>query len=292
MIMKNNILFSTILLYLCFISCSNLSTSYDDISPKQQEAITIIQTYPKPVTEESVILGQYGKYRKYLDSSDYLIGISSSRASQFDAPIIKAYAGFSDYRVETKSGFPLADHIKLNGTPFPSPFNTKSSSACSESVFGKSISISIPKKSTKASSSEDINIELYAPKEIEILSPKIEDNANLLPLLYYDGLVIEWNEDTMNENGVVFILEWAGEVVVGQESPETAIRRTCVVKDNGATTLDSHLFDGIPDTAVCHLTILRGDIDLEDIDGESYKVLVESHEFLSFILIREIRNKS
>ncbi len=279
-------------LSLSFISCSNLTNSYEDAIPGQQGTITIIQKRPISATEESVVLGQYGKYRKYLDSSNYLVGISSSKASPVDAPTTKVYAGFADYRAETKSDYSLADCIKLNGDPFPSPFNTKSSLDCSDSVFGKSVTISIPKRSTKSSSYEGDDIELYAPKEIEILSPKIEDKANLLPLLYYDGLVIEWNEDPMNENGVIFILEWAGEVVVGQESPETVIRRTCIVKDNGATTLNSHMFDGIPDTAVCHLTILRGDIDLADIDGASYKVLVETHEFLSFILIREIQKNS
>jgi len=52
------------------------------------------------------------------------------------------------------------------------------------------------------------------------------------------------------------------------------------------------LFDGIPDTAVCHLTVVRGDIDLASIDGVSYKVLVESHEFFTFVLIREINKRT
>lgn len=51
------------------------------------------------------------------------------------------------------------------------------------------------------------------------------------------------------------------------------------------------LFDGIPDTAVCHLTVLRGDIEILDYENETYKFLTETHEYLSFVLIREITER-
>jgi len=47
--------------------------------------------------------------------------------------------------------------------------------------------------------------------------------------------------------------------------------------------------EGIPDTAVCHLTLLRGNIETLSIDDSSYKIQAESHDYLTFVLIREIK---
>lgn len=279
----------SLFVYLCLVSCTNVISTIDEKIPAQIERITIVRNTQNTEKEESFVPGNYGKYVQYLESSDFLVGISSSKISPLDAPRTKAFAGYTDC-AQTKGAF-NGSGIKVNGEPFPTPFDTKSSSGRRDSVFGKKISISIPGNSTKASSDSNM-VELYAPKEIEILSPKIDAESSLLPLIYYDGLVVRWNEDLMNKNGVLFILEWTGEVVVGQDSPETTLRRTFIAKDTGKTILDSHLFDGIPDTAVCHLTVVRGDIDLTSIDGVSYKVLVESHEFFTFVLIREINKRT
>ena len=279
----------SLLVYLCLVSCTNVISTIDEKIPAQIERITIVRNTQNTENEESFVPGNYGKYVQYLEPSDFLVGISSSKTSPLDVPRTKAFAGYTDC-TQTKGAF-NGSGIKVNGEPFPTPFDTKSSSGRRDSVFGKKISISIPGNSTKASSDSNV-VELYAPEEIEILSPKIDAESNLLPLIYYDGLVVRWNEDLMNKNGVLFILEWTGEVVVGQDSPETTVRRTFIAKDTGKTILDSHLFDGIPDTAVCHLTVVRGDIDLASIDGVSYKVLVESHEFFTFVLIREINKRT
>lgn len=120
------------------------------------------------------------------------------------------------------------------------------------------VQFSIYPKALTKSGSEASDIEMYVPQMINIIKPSITKEEELLPLCYYDGFVLGWNADQNNRNGVVIIVEWMGNMVIGSDIPDTHIRRTCIVEDNGECVLSNSMFDGIPDTAVCHLTILRG----------------------------------
>ena len=79
-------------------------------------------------------------------------------------------------------------------------------------------------------------------------------------------------------------------MAIGEQYSDTSIERLDIVPDTGEITLNPHLFDDIPDAAVCTLYIGRGATDIYQIDNDSYKIIGESHESLKFILIRELKN--
>ena len=62
-------------------------------------------------------------------------------------------------------------------------------------------------------------------------------------------------------------------MAIGEQYSETSIERLDVVPDSGEVTLNPHLFDNIPDAAVCTLYLGRGASDIYQIDEESYKII-------------------
>ena len=275
----NYALFFVVLL---FISCTTRKeTTPEQLNGKKQ--VTLINKKQTPVVEESVFVKQKTKYALFLKQTENTIGITSSKAGPLNRTQKYHYANYgSTYNSKNKY------YICLNDMPLLTSPTTRAAEDNGVNVFGEAVSLTISKTPMTRAGETGSSVSLYVPKEIEILSPSIEGEEDLLPLCYYDNFRIEWNGDEDNDNGVVLILEWTGDKVIGVDYTQTNIRRTCVVEDTGSYTFDKNIFDGIPDTAVCHLTILRGDLDVIDYNDESFKIMAETHEFLTFILIKNI----
>lgn len=107
-------------------------------------------------------------------------------------------------------------------------------------------------------------------------------------MCYYKQFIVRWNEDTSNENGVVIIIKWDGTMVFGNDYSSSYIYHTFCVPDTGCVELDETMFEGIPDTAFCNMLLLRGDIANTEIDENVFRLLVESHDVIDFILVRNI----
>lgn len=267
------------------VACDSLS---EDSRSQLLENIRLIKDpMYTPRVEDSCMPGNYGVYMNYFNKSDNIIGLSASKPSALNQHRITGYAG-PRYVKDLKSSTGWNFDVMLDGNLFSCSAVTKSGLDISN-VFGNSVVFSISSRSSTKSSSERSEIELYIPEMINVAKPSIKTEEDLLPLCYYDGFVLGWNADPDNHNGVIIILEWVGDMVIGHDIPDTHIRRTCIVEDNGECVLSNALFDGIPDTAVCHLTVLRGNLERTDLDGESFNIMVESHEYLNFVLIREVK---
>ena len=191
------------------------------------------------------------------------------------------------YRSQTKTDIAPEFNVTINGEFFSESAFTKSPASDLKSKFGAVAQFTIIPQNATKSSEGNTTIEMYIPKEITITNPSLKIDDNYLPLCYYDGFQLEWNKDDSNTNGVIVIVEWIGEMIVGRNFPETHVRRTCILDDTGSGVIPADLFEGIPDTAVCHMTVLRGNIETLTLDDSSYKIQAESHEFMTFILIRE-----
>lgn len=240
-----------------------------------------------PKIESSYLVGDYGVYVDYFTETDNLIGLSSSKPGPLNNHRISGYAG-PTYRSQTKTDIAPQFNVTINGELFSERAFTKSSASDLKSKFGAVAQFTIIPQNATKSSEGNTTIEMYIPKEITITNPSLKIDDNYLPLCYYDGFQLEWNKDDSNTNGVIVIVEWIGEMIVGRNFPETHVRRTCILDDTGIGIIPTELFEGIPDTAVCHMTVLRGNIETLTLDDSSYKIQAESHEFMTFILIREI----
>lgn len=257
------------LMSITVISCNN--PNFDKEAKDNTITLEKSSLYD-PKIESSYLVGDYGVYVDYFTETDNLIGLSSSKPGPLNNHRISGYAG-PTYRSQTKTDIAPEFNVTINGEFFPESAFTKSPASDLKSKFGAVAQFTIIPQNATKSSEGNTTIEMYIPKEITITNPSLKIDDNYLPLCYYDGFQLEWNKDDSNTNGV---------------DPETHVRRTCILDDTGSGVIPADLFEGIPDTAVCHMTVLRGNIETLTLDDSSYKIQAESHEFMTFILIREI----
>lgn len=105
---------------------------------------------------------------------------------------------------------------------------------------------------------------------IEITQP-VFDECNVIPYCWYHNMDIAWNADPNNLNGVVIIAAWTGVKLRGHtDSNMPPIYNVDLVEDNGYTTLDDDLFQGMPENAVVTLILLRANVVNVEIEGETY----------------------
>ena len=302
--MKRLVIISLFVCLLSAVSCSP-NKSLDGVSPMAPKklAISSDKNYT-PHKEIDALDGDYGKYLNLFKNTDYMVGISSHiDGARSSAEKIECYSGESRYNIATRSAsreLPLLvssiDGIELNQKNVESFIPTKGAEGGSLDVFGKTVtfkmrsSVAVQTRSEEVITEEEFeeDFEMYIPERISLLAPAATNAEENNPLCYYGDFKIRWNADEQNANGVIVYVEWLGGMVLGDDIDNTCVTRVAVVPDTGVATLDPHLFDGIPDTAVCHLAIARGAI--EDVQGEeySYKLIGETHHLISFILIREV----
>ena len=123
---------------------------------------------------------------------------------------------------------------------------------------------------------------------VEITSPAI-DPCDPMPYCYYDDFVVEWNADPNNTNGVVVIAEWNGGIL-HSPSENISLVSADLFDDTGTATLNSRMFEGMPDNALVHLWFIRGNLltinendaevslqDLMDSSPEDVAALLEAN---------------
>lgn len=298
--MRQIIISFLLLAAICIVSCTNYYSEISATMDSPARLSVINNPDYSPHITEGVLPGNYRTYLKYFEGTDYEIGISSKKDGALTGGrVISCISGESEIKpIKTKSNeasLPVIvsyiDGIEVSQQNI-SNVSTKGATGGLMNSFGKTVTFSFRKQSTsniipQAASSVD----LYIPKEIVILAPYAETEEDVNPLCYYKSFVVKWNEDCNNENGVLAVVEWYGRMVLGDDIEDTCVRRVASFPDTGRALLPIDLFDGIPDTAHCNLTLLRGNIDNVSDGQYSYKVLGETHQQISFILLRHIRNK-
>lgn len=164
-----------------------------------------------------------------------------------------------------------------------------------ESIYGKYITFKIHSKSkgNLKSKSDSQEVGMYVPNLVEITSPKIQSAKELFPVCYFENFVIEWNADVNNKEGLVVIAEYFGNSAIPSESAYKHVLNTAFIEnDNGKTILNKELFKDIPDLSFVHIVLLRGNVKIEEIGGELYKFVAESHVRLPIILSRDLTRLS
>lgn len=164
-----------------------------------------------------------------------------------------------------------------------------------ESIYGKYITFKIHSKSkgNLKSKSDNQEVGMYVPNLVEITSPKIQSQKELFPVCYFENFVIEWNADVNNKEGLVVIAEYFGNSAIPSESTYKHVLNTAFIEnDNGKTILNKELFKDIPDLSFVHIVLLRGNVKIEEIEGELYKFVAESHVRLPIILSKDLTRLS
>jgi len=223
------------------------------------------------------------KYLLFFENTDYFVGFSSLQSNPL-----------SKYRTVTKISDDI-DKLKNSNTKLSIYANDieigssvkKNQCTVSEKLYGKKVSFVFENKMGYKSGYTD-SVTMYIPELVSITSPPVNQPEDLLPLCYYENFILRWNADTENKNGLVVTVEWLGKVY-GDKDQETFVRNVDIIpEDDGEVILNKNLFKDIPDFAMVHITLLRGNIDTTSIGNASYKIFGESHTDLHLVLVKDL----
>jgi len=171
-------------------------------------------------------------------------------------------------------------------------------------LFGNTVTFSLSSTNTsdedgagnllRSGNNDNREVIMYVPELVEILSPRVDTERDILPYCFYRNFILEWNADPNNENGLVVAVEWNGGDIFGKRYGEYVINADILPNDNGRAILDNRLFDRIPQGAIANLILIRGNIEvIEDFLNEygveeAYRIVAASQAVLPFIMVREI----
>ena len=157
----------------------------------------------------------------------------------------------------------------------PEPINTQNAKVCLKRHFIISqldsigVSDTLSANGNVAEADRNIDFEIRQPIPIQLISPYIEQ-CSTIPYCYYSQMQIEWNPDFENENGIIIIAAWQGTMLEGNSYQQQKYHFKWV-EDNGITTLEDDIFDGIPEGALTTLILIRASILHVIIDNSEYE---------------------
>lgn len=223
-------------------------------------------------------------YHDYFKESDNTMGYSSLKPNPLEEASLVQYSSLSPL-AKQRSG------ISINGFKVKGMATSQKLSANeSNNIFGKTVTFRINAANTKTGKLANAEeVVMYVPSIISITNPAVKTEQEQYPLCDSKNFVLEWNADPLNKEGLVVIAEYFGFNAIPIDAQNTHVLNTDYIElDNGKATLDAALFNGIPNLAIVHIILLRGNVALKDIEGESYKFFAESHMRLPIILIKDV----
>ncbi|MBO5562467.1 MAG: hypothetical protein J5939_01970 [Bacteroidales bacterium] len=279
---------ATLLLAILF-GCKKNDTK--SIEPAGQHFI-IDKTFAGAIHRDTVLSNDWSIYRDYYASTDYTLGVVSFQETPLKPvttlPVMRNSRAMQGTKAAEDTF--VWSNVAINGKNLNSLHDGKGSLDWT-SLYGCTISMGIGSKLVTKSGVQEEIVDMYVPKAIQIVSPEYEGEGDLLPLCDYRSFILRWNADFENDKGVVIIVEWFGTLVFGNEKEDSYVRCVDVFPDTGEALLSKEMFEGIPDTGLCHLTIMRGNVENIFMGDYSYKLFGLSEEMMDFILLRYTKHE-
>lgn len=278
--MKTNIYYLVMLMVVIF-SCQNDLTTQADVAVPQD--VVLASSY-------EVLYDTPNVYNQYFSKSDVSVGYSALKPGP-----LHAYTFSSKSSLQEGINTPLAVAIQDKGKV---AFGVKTRSLLSEKdIYGSDVTFTIKGskaaanangQSTFSTNTSGTDVSLYVPELVEITSPAVKTDRDQFPACYYDNFVLTWNPDDKNENGLMIFAEYFGDNAIPKNIENVHITNIdYIADDNGRAILNTKLFDGMPNLAIVHLILLRGNIAIEEVDGELYKLFAESHVRLPIVIVKD-----
>jgi len=298
--MKKVIYLLSIILSVVMIGCK------DDTVKVSEQA----QDIENVVTENFLFSGE-NNYSKILRTDAPMIGYSTIKENSLASNELRIIDDVNDVsnsdlnlqKAPSSSSFTLlVNGVNLSDMNNQIVDGMQKAKASQNLLYGQNVSFTISRsfksmsnaKGMQKVSSQDTTLTMYVPNLVEISSPKIEKTSDLFPYCYYKDFELKWNADSKNDNGLVVIVEWTGMNIKGEKTAKYIRNIDIISNDNGSAVLNEKLFDNIPENAITYITLLRGNISMvEDYlanegQGQSYRVVAESHAVLPLILVRNL----
>lgn len=289
--MKNTLYIIFSLLFL-WVSCGKNERGEQEQNAKS--TFIIDETYARTVRRDTSLCNDSQVFQTRMElnaATDYTIGVAAIQQSPLRPEIIVPLLRQNRPVHSTRSSTPLPEpSISINGASMTSSgifrnFPEK------ELLFGHTVTLGIGVDFATRSEEDATRISFYIPKILQISSPEVLGEGDMLPLCDYKSFILRWNADPLNEKGVVVVVEWYGSVIFGHEKEGSYVRCYDVFPDTGEALLSREMFDGIPDTGLCHMTVVRGNVENVLAGDYSYKFVGVSEEVLDFILIRYTKHE-
>lgn len=264
-------LYKTIVILTTFFICLSCESEDKNLVAKPE-----VNQQNKELLENKYRLLDYSvnPYYAYFKKTDNTIGFNNLKAD-----FNKKYS-FVEH-VDFKNG--KKNNLSLNNKRIQ-PDNLKNSLSVEESdIYGKKVTFKL--NSTK-SSTESEQIEMYIPEKLFVTSPVSIKNKSIPA--YYKNFKLKWNADPKNQNGLMIAVEYFGETVGKKETGDHLQIIDYIDEDDGEYTVDENMFEDIPNLSFVDVILLRGNIDINEIDGESWKTYAEAHQRIPIILIKDL----
>ncbi len=262
----------SIVLVIVLFACNNNET--EDL-----ENISTHKTITKLEVSYNLLDITPNVYHDYFKRTDYSAGISSLKSSSLsEHSIVK--------RINIKDQNKRQSLLINNKTIDQISNSNKISRNEGQSIYGKTISFKI---NTGDLSRDENEIEMYVPDLVEITNPQVNNPDEQFPVCYSENFILKWNVDPNNKEGLVIVAEYFGDNAIPENDTNRHILNTDVIDlDDGHAVLNNDLFKDIPNLSIVHLILLRGNVTIEEIEGELYKFFAESHVRLPLILLKDL----
>ncbi|MCL2935058.1 MAG: hypothetical protein MGG11_23245 [Trichodesmium sp. MAG_R03] len=140
-----------------------------------------------------------------------------------------------------------------------------------------------------ANGSTVINFEQYVPTKIDVnVESGIDYQGSNLLSISRNNCQISWNNDSNNENGIVAYLWWNGnktDVSAFEQTQGKILNKAVKLNDEGQAVLSKELFNGIPKNAIVTLFFIRGNVNIKEVDGKSFKFYSVTQDKHNLILL-------
>lgn len=299
--MKRNIYFYVAFFAVTLYSCNEVSIEKDKKN----------QTADNKVTENVLFTGKT-VYSKILRTDTKILGYSSQKdnslSKEFLVILDESTNQFDNTSTAMQVKEPGVVTLAVNGINLSDlsndlPSGLQRMKAAAPVLYGQNVSFTLSRnisqnvkgsQKLKSNILSDTTVTMYVPDLVEITSPKVETNKDLMPYCYYKNFVLKWNTDLKNENGLVVVVEWSGMYFTGVKEKKYVRNIDVITADNGSTILKNEIFNGIPENAIAFITLLRGNIAIVDDyyskqgSVDPYSLIAETHAILPFILVRNL----
>lgn len=212
--------------------------------------------------------------------------------------------GFNNLKSTTNAEYSLVQKIEiqdyvnkfvsLDGEKMVLEGTAKGSKFNEAEIYGKTISLNFENnKSSNKGSNGTANVELYIPKKLNISKPVQQLDSKVSILAYYKNFLLEWNADPKNEEGLMVAVEYLGETL--SKNGNKLVRKNIVnvdhiKNDNGKYILKQAMFEDIPNLSFINIILMRGNVDITEIEGRSYKTYAESHQRVPILLVKDLNS--
>ncbi len=113
----------------------------------------------------------------------------------------------------------------------------------------------------------------YVPARLDVQLQQAVQLEGAQKGIHRSNFLIRWNQDVHNTNGIVVYLFWKGDRTDNSpyDRQTTTVHRAVKLDDTGQAWIPAAFFDDIPSHAIVTLFFIRGNVQLAQAEGYSWK---------------------